>query len=248
MPVILTIAGFDPSSGAGVTADLRTAADHGCYGVACITALTVQSSAGVGRVVPVEPGVVAETLAELAADVRLGAVKIGMLGSAAVAAEVNRFLQRAEPPNVVLDPVLKATSGADLGPGAPALLELLPLVSVVTPNTGEATALCGLPVRNPAEARAAAARLQVLGAAAAVVTGGHFAEPTDVLSHRGGIREFPGRKFDYPVHGTGCAFSTALACELASGSEIEAAVQAAKEYVARRIETAKAIGRGARVL
>src|SRR5579872_7034489 len=110
-PVVLTIAGFDPSSGAGVTADMKTIAAHGCYGVACITALTVQSTAGVRRVQAVDAGLVAETLAELASDMEIAAVHIGMLGSGKVVQAVADFLVEHKMANVVLDPVLKSSSG-----------------------------------------------------------------------------------------------------------------------------------------
>src|ERR1700678_648802 len=120
-PVVLTIAGFDPSSGAGVTADIKTIAAHGCYGVACITAMTVQSTAGVLRVEAVDPRLVTETLEELAADIPIAAVHIGMLGSAKVVKAVAEFLagsgKAGSPnklPNIVLDPILKSSSGADL--------------------------------------------------------------------------------------------------------------------------------------
>src|SRR6267143_5300152 len=112
--VVLTIAGFDPSSGAGITADIKTIAAHGCYGVACITAMTVQSTAGLKRVEPCAPELVADTLQELAADVKIAAVHIGMLGSGKVARAVADFLSGKKAANVVLDPILRASSGADL--------------------------------------------------------------------------------------------------------------------------------------
>src|SRR5271167_202823 len=106
--VVLTIAGFDPSSGAGVTADIKTIAAHGCYGVACITALTVQSTARVQRIEAIDAGLVSETLTELASDVEIAAVHIGMLGSGAVVNAVGDFLAAQKLPNVVLDPILKS--------------------------------------------------------------------------------------------------------------------------------------------
>src|SRR5712671_6572418 len=150
-PIILTIAGFDPSSGAGVTADIKTIAAHGCYGVACITAMTVQSTAGVRRVDAVDPQLVTDTLQELATDMAIAAVHIGMLGSAKVVKAVADFLgQRSgkagstKMPNVVLDPILKSSSGADLldAPGTKLLIErLIPLADVITPNVDEAAVL-----------------------------------------------------------------------------------------------------------
>jgi hydroxymethylpyrimidine/phosphomethylpyrimidine kinase len=160
--VVLTIAGFDPSSGAGVTADIKTIAAHGCYGVACITAMTVQSTAGVKRVEPCDADLVADTLKELAADVKIAAVHIGMLGSGKVARVVAEFLSRQKLTNVVLDPVLRSSSGADLldVPGKKVVAEqLLSLATVVTPNVDEASLLTGMPVGNPDQMRAAAARL-----------------------------------------------------------------------------------------
>src|SRR5712671_4358017 len=161
--VVLTIAGFDPSSGAGVTADIKTIAAHGCYGVACITALTVQSTAGVRRVEPVDPGIVRETLEELASDIELSAVRIGMLGSGKVAKVVADFLDsrsgKSRLPNVVLDPILRSSSGAELldGAGVRLLVEqLLPLADVVTPNVDEAAAMTGLRVTDLEEMKAAA--------------------------------------------------------------------------------------------
>ena len=113
-PVVLTIAGFDPSSGAGVTADVKTIAAHGCYGVGCITALTVQSTAGVRRLEAVSPELVADTLTELQSDLEILAVHIGMLASGKVAREVTGFLEKAGLPNIVLDPIIKSSSGHDL--------------------------------------------------------------------------------------------------------------------------------------
>src|SRR5579863_1903410 len=113
-PIVLTIAGFDPSSGAGITADIKTIAAHGCYGVACITALTVQSTTGVRRVESVDAGLAAETLAELAGDLDIAAVHVGMLGSGKVARVVAEFLAAKKMLNVVLDPILKSSSGTDL--------------------------------------------------------------------------------------------------------------------------------------
>src|SRR5258708_27423198 len=143
-PVVLPTAGFDPSSGAGVTAAIKTAAAHGCYGVACITAMTVQSTAGVRRVEAIDAALVTETLMELAADLDIAAVHIGMLGSGKVVKAVSDFLQKASLPNVVLDPVLRSSSGVALldGPGVKLLIEkLIRLADVITPNVDEAAAI-----------------------------------------------------------------------------------------------------------
>src|SRR5581483_3332024 len=145
-PVVLTIAGFDPSSGAGVTADIKTIAAHTCYGGSCITALTVQSTASGTRVEAVSAHLVSATLDELASDLDIAAVHIGMLGSAQVARAVADFLSSARLQNIVLDPILKSSSGADLidRAGVKVLTErLLPLATVVTPNMAEAAVLTG---------------------------------------------------------------------------------------------------------
>ena len=252
-PVVLTIAGFDPSSGAGITADIKTIAAHGCYGVACLTALTVQSTAGVARVDPVSPALVSATLGELAADVKIAAIRIGMLGSGAVARTVADFLASARAENVVLDPVLKSTSGAELldVPGLKILRErLLPLATVVTPNMQEAATLAGVPVRNPDQMKVAAARLHDMGAPNVVVTGGELDKATEFLSFTNprGKREeqwFRAERLrSTSTHGTGCAFATALACHLALGRAVPEGVLLAKAYVAAAIANAHPLGRG----
>ena len=255
-PVVLTIAGFDPSSGAGVTADIKTIAAHGCYGVACITALTVQSTAGVRRAVPVDPGLIADTLEELASDIPIAAVHIGMLATAKVAKAVVEFLSRraakARLPNVVLDPILKSSSGADLldADGIKILLEqLIPLADVITPNVDEAAALTGLGVTNLDEMKAAAAKLHQMGSSAVVVTGGHLDKAIDLLSFttKNGVEEevFKAeRQRSNSTHGTGCAFATALACHLALDRGIAEAALLAKTYVTAAIAAGHPLGRG----
>src|SRR5271167_4221711 len=150
-PVVLTIAGFDPSSGAGITADIKTIAAHECYGVACITALTVQSTQGVRRVVGIDPKLIADTLRELVSDVAVDGVHIGMLGDEQVVAVIADFLEQARLPHVVLDPILRSSSGTDLldSAGTRLLIErLLPLAELITPNLDEASALTGIAVTN----------------------------------------------------------------------------------------------------
>ncbi|MGH9521652.1 MAG: bifunctional hydroxymethylpyrimidine kinase/phosphomethylpyrimidine kinase [Terriglobales bacterium] len=247
-PVVLTIAGFDPSSGAGVTADVKTAAAHGCYALACITALTVQSTLGVRQVEPVSGQTISDTLAELAADTGFQAVHIGMLGSAEAASRVAEFLESYRPPNVVLDPIVKASSGTPLlNPEGLEILRtrLLPLADVVTPNLDEAAALTGMDVRDLDGMRAAAEALAAIGARAVVVTGGHLEVPVDLLWYAGLEREYPAARIDSrSTHGTGCAFAMALACRMALGSTLTEAVAQAKKYVADAIRSAPGIGRG----
>jgi hydroxymethylpyrimidine/phosphomethylpyrimidine kinase len=251
-PVVLTIAGFDPASGAGITADIKTIAAHGCYGVACITALTVQSTAGVKRVEPVPAELIEATLEELADDLAISAVHIGMLGGGPAAEAVGAFLARRGLGNVVLDPIFRSSSGADLvdSSGRKSLVEkLIPLATVLTPNVDEAAFLTGLPVSNLEQMRTAASKLHSMGAAAVVVTGGHLEHPTDLLSFPG-PREMEqqtfksGKQRSRSTHGTGCAFSTAIACHLAQGRSLPEAVLLAKSYVSAAISHAYPLGRG----
>lgn len=251
-PVVLTIAGFDPSSGAGVTADIKTIAAHACYGVACITALTVQSTAGVRRVEPVSADLLSQTLQELVSDIEISAIHIGMLASGRVVKAVADFLSERRPPNVVLDPILKSSSGADLLDASGARLltqKLLPLSAVVTPNVDEASALTGLAVGNLDQMRAAAHKLHGLGAAAVVITGGHLEKAIDLLSFtskRGVEQEVfkSVRLRSNSTHGTGCAFATSVACHLALGRGLPEAVLLAKAYVAATISNAHPLGHG----
>jgi len=255
-PVVLTIAGFDPSSGAGVTADIKTIAAHGCYGVACITAMTIQSTAGVRRIEAVDPALVTDTLQELASDILIAAVHIGMLGTAKVARAVAEFLAQgsgeARLANIVLDPILKSSSGADLldAPGLKVLIEkLIPLANVLTPNVDEAAALTGLKVTNLEEMRAAAAKLHEMGSGAVVITGGHLDKAIDLLSFttkRGVEQEVfkAERQRSNSTHGTGCAFATAMACHLALDRGLAEAALLAKTYVTAAIAAGHPLGRG----
>jgi hydroxymethylpyrimidine/phosphomethylpyrimidine kinase len=248
-PIVLTIAGFDPSSGAGVTADIKTIAAHMCYGVSAITALTIQSTAGVRGVVPVDPKLLAHTLEELQRDVKVSAVHIGMLGSSEVVSQVADFLKDARLKNVVLDPVFESSSGAALldEPGVELMIQgLLPLADVITPNVDEAAAQTGLEVRDPAQMKLAAARLHEMGAKSVVVTGGHLSQAIDLLSVNGDqVQTYRADRVDSPhTHGTGCALSTAIACQLAKGQSLPMAVLLAKAYVLAAIKHSYSIGRG----
>ena len=256
-PIVMTIAGFDPSSGAGITADIKTIAAHECYGVSCITALTVQSTQGVRWVEGVDPKIIRETLQELVSDLDVDAVHIGMLGNGQVVEVVADFLEqtfpgRARLPHVVLDPILRSTSGADLldAAGTRVLIKkLIPLAEVVTPNLDEATVLTGRAVTNLDEMREAALRLHSLGAANVVITGGHLEKAIDLLSFataRGPEQEVfkADRQRSNSTHGTGCAFATALACHLAHGRGLPEAVLLSKVYVSAAIANAHPLGHG----
>lgn len=257
-PVVLTIAGFDPSSGAGITADIKTIAAHSCYGVACITAVTVQSTSGVRRVEALDPGLVRETLEELAADVEIAAVHIGMLGSGKVAKAVAEFLAgpgRQDNPrfsNIVLDPVLRSSAGAALldPAGTRILIEkLIPISDVVTPNLDEAAGITGIEIKDLEGMKAAAAKLHEMGAPAVIVTGGHLEKAIDLLSFRTkrGIEQeiFKAEKQrSNSTHGTGCAFATSVACHLALDRGLAEATLLAKTYVTAAIMNGQPLGKG----
>lgn len=248
-PVALTIAGYDPSSGAGITADLQVFTAHGVLGVSAVTALTVQAQSGVRRIQPVGARFLQETLDLLSKETEIAGVKIGMLATAEVARTVTKFLSSAgiSRDRIVLDPVMRASSGAELLDSAGVNIlreEMLPRVGWVTPNVEEAAVLAGL--------AAGIARAQVPVAAEAitrlgdsglhvVVTGGHLDPPDDFLLEADGRHTwFSGRRAAvrsiHGTHGTGCVFSSALLCRLLLGDAPLEAVQAAKEFVVRRLE------------
>jgi hydroxymethylpyrimidine/phosphomethylpyrimidine kinase len=260
LPVALTIAGFDPGSGAGITADLKTFAAHGVYGVACISALTVQSTQGVRRVEPIEPILVRQTLDCLAGDVSLSGVKIGMLGSSGVVGEVSSFLvsqsKTIARERIVLDPVLRSTSGALLiDPSGVGLIceELLQRVGWITPNLEELAILAGEPgPLSRDQVASVAMRLQENSRRLGndelniVVTGGHLGRPDDFLLTAAGEQSWlPGEKIaTNSTHGTGCAFSCALLCALISGGIPSKAVAIAKAYVTEALRSAYPVGEG----
>ncbi|MDR3764490.1 MAG: bifunctional hydroxymethylpyrimidine kinase/phosphomethylpyrimidine kinase [Acidobacteriota bacterium] len=251
-PVVWTIAGYDPSSGAGITADLKTISAHACYGVSAITALTVQNTLGVRRVSAIAPETLSEILQALLDDFPPMAIKVGMLATAENATIVADFLSALPSPHppVVLDPILLSSSGAVLLEEAGVHMlrqRLLPLATVVTPNLAEARVLTGLAEADP---ETLATGLRRLGAQAAVVTGGDTGnDASDTLAYvMGGIEcvetLFAARIESRATHGTGCAFSTALACGLAMGQSIPAAATSAKLFVRRAIEQAPGLGKG----
>ena len=248
-PVVLTIAGFDPSSGAGATADIKTTAAHGCYGVAALTALTVQSTSGVKHTQPIDVVLLRETLEDLNQDAKISAVHIGMMGIAAVANAVADFLESAQLPCVVLDTIIRSSSGATLldNAGVTVLADrLLPLANVITPNAQEAAVLTGAAVDSVEEMKQAAQQLKEMGAKAVVVTGGHLSPTVDVLlSANGDLQTFKSERLDANyTHGTGCAFSTSIACNLAHGRSLPEAVLLAKSFLTAAIANGYPVGKG----
>ncbi len=249
-PIVLVIAGFDPSCGAGIAADLKTIAAHNGYGVAAVTAVTVQSTQGVISVHAIPPSTLRAQLDALAADIKPGAIKIGMLANKANAAVVAEFLERFKKTPVVLDPVIMPSSGGvellDAGGVKFLTEELLKLATVVTPNIAEAALLSGLEIKDVAGMEAAARKLVEHGARAVVIKGGHMEKPIDVLFDGSDILTLGGDQVKtHNTHGSGCTFASAIAAQLATGRPLRDAVLLAKTYVQKAIEHGFAIGKGA---
>jgi hydroxymethylpyrimidine/phosphomethylpyrimidine kinase len=239
----LTIGGSDSGGGAGIQADLKAFARCGVHGTSAITAITAQNTVGVTAVHPIPPAVIVEQVRAIATDIGVDAVKIGMLGSVETIQAVAAALDLLEGAPIVVDPVMVAESGARLldSDAVSALTELvLARAAIVTPNIPEAQALTGAPV--DAGQVDLARRVIELGPGAAVVTGGHTAEGTDVLVEgKGEAVRIPGpRHPDGAAHGSGCTHASALAAGLARGSSVIEAARRAREVAA------EAVGHGLR--
>jgi len=247
-PVVLSVAGFDPSAGAGIVADLKTFAAHNCYGVATVTALTVQNTQGVTSVHPVEPSVLRDSILSLLADGRVKALKIGMLCNQATAEVICEILESNPGLPAVLDPVVRSSNNIELldATGLDFVRrQLLSRVAVVTPNLAEAAALAEMPVDNLEGMKAAARKLVELGARAVVVTGGHLDKAVDVFFDGMKMESFAGDRVKPDnTHGTGCTFSSAVAANLALGRQLRDAVVLAKAYVVEAIRQAFPVGPG----
>jgi hydroxymethylpyrimidine/phosphomethylpyrimidine kinase len=268
-PTILTIAGFDPSGGAGIIADLRTFTAFGCAPTAAITSLTFQNSRGIQGARHQTAETVREQVMAITAESLIAAVKTGMLPTPEIVREVARLFREAELPAPVVDPVLRSTSGYELMESdaiAVLLAELIPLARVITPNIPEAETLTGLHIENEEGMREAASRLRETGARAVLVKGGHLRQrsevrgqrsergtsPTvregsvqaiDVLDDGGLVTVFRGEWIDSPpVRGTGCMLSSAIAACLGLGMDLQASVSAAKRFVAEAIRYAPGFG------
>ena len=249
LAIALTIAGSDPSGGAGVQADLKTFHQFGVYGEAVITLLTVQNTRRVSNVVVMPAALVIEQLEAVLEDIRPGAAKTGALGSAEVVRAIARAAGQFDFP-LVVDPVMISKHGASLmaGDARRALLEeLMPRAYLITPNTHEAAALSGMRVTNLDEMRKAAERLHQLGAQHVLVKGGHSTgNAIDVLFAGGGMLEFPAERIDtVHTHGTGCTYSAAITAELSKGLPLETAVERAKQFITEAIRTNPGLGGGA---
>jgi len=254
IPRLLSIAGSDPSGGAGVQADLKTFSAFGCYGMAAITAITAQNTRGVASVFPLASDIVAAQIDVLLSDIVPDAIKIGMVATPEIVQTIAETLARHEARTIVLDPVLAPTQGVSLasaGLESALIATLLPLARLVTPNIHEASALTDtLRARGADEMAAQGRALVETGARAALVTGGDLdGEPIDVLVEGKEARVFRGRRIETRhTHGTGCALSSAIASELAKGAPLIDAIATAKAWLEGALQAAEALdlseGRG----
>lgn len=246
---LCTIAGSDPTGGAGLQGDLKTFAAHGGTGTAVVTAITVQGREGVARIELLPPDLVTEQLQVVLDQVHPAGIKTGMLGEAPQIRAIAETLATRDPSVLVVDPVMAATAGGDLlaGGALPALVEaLIPLANVITPNLGEGARLLGREAIGDDEMEEAAHALLALGCEAVLLKGGHGtgSEAVDVLATRdGAVRRLALPRLEGVVaHGTGCALAAALAARLAGGTPLVRAAALAKAYVHRALAAAAALG------
>lgn len=246
--VALTIAGSDPSGGAGIQADLKTFHQFGVYGEAVITLLTVQNTVGVRRVECMPADLVSEQIRAVIADIAPGAAKTGALGNAEIILAVADAAREFRFP-LVVDPVMVSKHGAPLATADSVEIlakHLLPRAFLVTPNLAEAGMLASMEVHDVAAMRAAAKKIAGMGPPAVLVKGGHLAgDAIDVLLYRGEWMEFAAPRVDTQhTHGTGCTYSAAITAAIAAGSELTTAIQMAKRYITEAIRTHPGLGSG----
>jgi hydroxymethylpyrimidine/phosphomethylpyrimidine kinase len=248
----LTIAGSDPTGGAGLQADLRVFHRLGVYGLSVVAALTAQNTTGVEATQAVESVFVERQLTALLNDIRPDALKTGMLHSREIILAVVRAIKGFDLDNLVIDPVTVSSSGKTLlDPGGLQALkdELLPLARVITPNIYEAVALTGHKIGGESDMKETAMRLWELGAEAVIVTGGHLkGETVDVMYDGRTFHYLRGKKLPGEYHGTGCAFSAALTAHLARGLTPISAAEKAKEFMNEAISKAHSLGKGMKIL
>lgn len=249
-PVVMTIAGFDPSAGAGILADIKTISAFGCYGVAAVTSLTFQNTQGVFGAGHQSRDVVRNQIEPLFDDFEIAAIKTGMLPTAEIIEEVAAIISSSAVPHVVVDPVVRSTSGHDLidEKALDALIKkLFPLASIVTPNALEAERITNIPISDLSSMREAAEVIFALGPRSALVKGGDLdmGAATDLLIDANGLavnstQRLPSKN----THGTGCTLAAALACLLARGLCAREAIPIAKRYINEAISSAPGLGRG----
>ena len=249
MKTALSIAGSDCSGGAGIQADLKTMTMNGVYAMSAITALTAQNTTGVAAILESDPDFLAKQIDAVFTDIRPDAVKIGMVSSAPLIEVIADRLRFYKAGNIVVDPVMVATSGSALieNDAVEALKEqLLPLATVVTPNIPEAEVLSGMAIHTPEEMEQAARQISETYGCAVLCKGGHsINDANDLLVANGEAKWFLGKRIDNPnTHGTGCTLSSAIAANLAKGKPLDEAVQRAKEYISGALADMLDMGQG----
>jgi hydroxymethylpyrimidine/phosphomethylpyrimidine kinase len=249
MKHLLSIAGTDPSGGAGAQADLKTFCAHGCYGMNVITAVVAQNTQGVMDYMDITPDLIAKQMEAVFEDIAVDAVKIGMVSVPETICVIGEKLKQYKSPVIVVDPVMVATSGHRLlAPEAEQVLKtiLVPLADVLTPNIPEAEVLAGQEIHDFSDMETACRTIAAMGAKAVLVKGGHrVSDATDILFDGKCFHYFKGQHIEsMSTHGTGCSLSSAIASNLANGMELEAAVGKAKEFVFEGIKHAEPIGKG----
>jgi len=250
MKVALTIAGSDSSGGAGIQADLKTFHAHGVFGMSAVTAVTVQNTQKVYDIQEMEPRIVYDQITCLFEDVKIHAVKIGMVSGIELIKAIAKALKTVKPPPVVLDPVMVSKSGYPLlnQDARSALVDyLFPLSEVITPNIYEAEALIGRKIKNIDDMKSAASDILKLKTKKVVIKGGHLGEDraTDVLYDGKEYKELHSYRVKTKnTHGTGCTFSSAIAANIALGKNFFQAVSLAKKYITGAIEHSLSIGQG----
>lgn len=249
MKTALTIAGSDSSGGAGIQADIKTMISNGVYAMSAVTALTAQNTTGVTAIMEVTPEFLAEELDNIFTDIYPDAVKIGMVSSGALLHVIAEKLQEYKARNIVVDPVMIATSGARLiSEEAVEVLKnsLLPMAALVTPNIPEAEVLSGRKIVTSEDMIKAAALIGETYHCAVICKGGHqLNDANDLLWKEGGYRWFRGERINNPnTHGTGCTLSSAIASNLAKGYELESAVERAKKYISGALAAMLDLGKG----
>lgn len=249
MKTALTIAGSDTSGGAGIQADLKTMTMNGVFAMSALTALTAQNTVGVQGIFEVTPEFLGMQIDSVFTDIRPDAVKIGMVASAELISVIAEKLTDYQAENIVVDPVMVATSGAKLisDDAVSALKEkLLPLAAVVTPNIPEAEVLSGMKIESPEDMVKAAEKISRDYHCAVLCKGGHsMNDANDLLYHDGTYQWFNGKRIDNPnTHGTGCTLSSAIAANLAKGHDLATAVERAKEYISGALAAMLDLGAG----
>ena len=249
MKTALTIAGSDSSGGAGIQADIKTMTVNGVYAMSAITALTAQNTTGVQGIFEVTPDFLAQQIDSVFTDIRPDAVKIGMVSSVGLIEVIADKLTAYGAQNIVVDPVMVATSGAKLisDDAIDALkARLLPLATVLTPNIPEADVLSGMAIRTAEDMVTAARAISETYHCAVLCKGGHqLNDANDLLYRDGGYRWFNGKRIDNPnTHGTGCTLSSAIASNLAKGLDLDTAVERAKAYISGALAAMLDLGSG----